>query len=534
MTTLGGGAKELRDPAVAEFESPADRPLEGSPDGASSEATVGTSGLPLAAAGDVGGSATHNQAIASGVMWQGALRWLSQALSWTATIVIARRLSPEDYGIAGAATVLVGLLALLNESGLGRAVVLRRDRDENVVEQAHGAAIGTGILTAIVMLLVAIPVARFYREPRMMPVIAVLSLALLFCGMNAVPLAMLQQQLQYRRLAAIDFGKAIVQALTVLSASLLGLGYWSLALGLLMGHCAAMLLTRRYVVVKAQQPKRLVLGPTLIYSRHLMVGSLAWYIYSNADFAIVGRVAGLSALGYYQFAWNIAQLPGEKLANVLQAVVGPFFGSIGDDRVAMRHYFLVLSELLVSIMLPVLCGFALVSPIAVPMIFGAKWVVAIPVLQVLVIASALSSFALLSQHVLGATGDALVATRMNLVALVVMPVAFFLAASQSGPLAVATVWLVAQPILIGFPLLRLRQAIDLTLPDYLRSLKAPLVSAGAMTVAVALLAHFREPLVPILQLALLCACGAAVYGLVYILCFRERVHAIMSLWKHRA
>ena len=82
-------------------------------------------------------------------------------------------------------------------------------------------------------------------------------------------------------------------------------------------------------------------------ARHLVVSALAWYLYSNADFAVVGRVAGLSALGYYQFAWNVAQLPGEKLANVLQAVVLPFFGSIGDDRNALRHYFLILSELLV-------------------------------------------------------------------------------------------------------------------------------------------------------------------------------------------
>ena len=168
---------------------------------------------------DSAGSANHDQAIASGVMWQGALRWLSQALSWTATIVIARRLSPEDYGIAGTATVLVGLLCLITESGIGRAVVMRRDRDAAVVQEAHGAAIVVGFVSTLFMLLSAIPIARFYNEPRVAPVIAVLSVALLFSGANTVPLAVLQQQLQYRRLAAIDFGKAIAQASTVLVCS---------------------------------------------------------------------------------------------------------------------------------------------------------------------------------------------------------------------------------------------------------------------------------------------------------------------------
>ena len=162
------------------------------------------------------GSAAHDKAITSGVMWQGALRWLSQVLSWSATIVIARRLSAEDYGIAGTATVLVGLLSLVTEGGLGRAIMMRRDRDEVVVEQSHGAAIMTGFAAAIVMLLAAYPVSRFYSEPRVLPVVAALSLALIFSGMNAIPLAVMQQQLQYKRLAAVEFGKAIVQAVTVL------------------------------------------------------------------------------------------------------------------------------------------------------------------------------------------------------------------------------------------------------------------------------------------------------------------------------
>lgn len=482
---------------------------------------------------EVAGSASHDQAIASGVMWQGALRWLSQALSWTATIVIARKLSPEDYGIAGSATVLVGLLSLINESGLGRAVVMRRDRDQAVVQQAHGAAIAVGFASAIFMLLSAIPIARFYNEPRVAPVIAVLSIALIFSGANAVPLAVLQQQLQYRRLAAIDFGKATAQASTVLLCSLLGLGYWSLALGLLAGHIVAMLFTRRYSTIPARRPTSLVLGPTVVYARHLMVSAVAWYLYSNADFAIVGRVLGLSALGYYQFAWNIAQLPGEKLANVMQAVVGPFFGSIGDDRNALRHYFLVLSELLVAIMLPVLCGFALVSPIAVPLIFGDKWIVAVPVLQVLVLASALSSLALLSQHVLGATGEAIVATRLNLTALVVMPIAFLIAARMYGSLAVATVWLLAQPALIGLPLLRMKRAIGLSLPTYLQSLKAPIISATVMSISVALLDLVLPSVVPILRLAILSTVGAAIYAAVFFGFFGARVRAIVALWKGR-
>ncbi len=479
------------------------------------------------------GSAAHNQAIASGVMWQGALRWISQVLAWTATIVIARRLSPADYGIAGSAGVFVGLLSLVTDGGLARALVMRRERDDSAVRQVHGAAIATGVVLALVMLLAALPLAAYYAEPRLAPVVMVLSSVLVLSGLNAIPLAVMQQQLQYRLLAAIDFGKAIAQGLTVLICALLGLRYWSLAIGLIAGHLVALLWTRRYVRLAPRRPVRAAIGPTLQYAQHLVVSALAWYLYSNADFAIVGGVAGLAALGYYQFAWNVAQLPGEKLANVLQAVVLPFFGSIGEDRAALRHYFLILSELLVSVMLPILFGFALVSPIAVPLIFGAKWAASIPVMQVLVICAAINSVSMLSQHVLGATGQAVVTARLNLAALVILPTGFFIAARQSGPLAVACVWLLAQPMLVGVPLLKLRSSIDLSVRQYLRNLRAPFFCSLGMAAAVLGVRTRLHGVAPIVQLFVLCTLGAVVYLASFFLIFRARVNAIVSVWRDR-
>jgi O-antigen/teichoic acid export membrane protein len=355
----------------------------------------------------------------------------------------------------------------------------------------------------------------------------------LLSGANAIPLAVMQQQLQYRLLAAIDFGKAIAQGATVLLCAVLGFRYWSLAIGLIVGHIVAVLWTRRYVQLIASRPTRAVIGANVSYAQHLVVSALAWSLYSNADFAVVGRVAGLSALGYYQFAWNVAQLPGEKLANVLQAVVLPFFGSIGDNKQALRHYFLILSELLVSVMLPILAGFALVSPIAVPLIFGDKWAASVPIMQVLVACAALSSVSMLSQHVLGATGQAKVTARLNLTALCVLPICFLIAAHLSGPLAVAYVWLLAQPFLVGVPLLKLRASIGLSVREYLRNLRAPFVCAFVMAGAVLAARTQLGQVAPIMQLLLLSSLGAVVYVTCFILIFRDRVTAIVSVWRDR-
>jgi len=335
------------------------------------------------------------------------------------------------------------------------------------------------------------------------------------------------------KLAAIDFLKAIVQASAVLAGAVFGLRYWSLPLGLLAGQLAAVALTRRFVAVTVRRPVLSDLRPLLGYARHLVVGVLAWYAYTTADFAVVGRVAGLSALGLYQFAWNVAQLPGEKLGNVLQSVVGPFFGSIGDDAAKLRHYFLVFSEFLAAIMLPALCGFALVSPVAVPLIFGTKWASAVPIMQILVVSAAIGSISLLAHHVLGATGQAEFGKKLNLVALVVLPLSFYVAARVSGPVAVASVWLLAQPVLVLVPLSRMRATIQLSIVEFLQQLRAPVFSSAGMTVVVFLVKHALVGVSPVGQVVAMVCAGAVVYPLLYRLLFADRARGIVSVWRTR-
>ncbi len=480
------------------------------------------------------GTGAHDRAIVHGVLWQGALRSLAQVLSWSATIVIARRLSPEDYGLAGTAIVLVSLLSLVTEGGMGRALVMRRERSDVVTRQAHGASIAVGVTMAILMLSIASPVGRFYADQRVVPLIAVLSLVLMLSGLNAIPTAVMMQQLQYRRLAAADFAKAIVQASVVMIGAALGYGAWSLIAGLIVGHLTATLMTRRWVKLSPLRPTRSELEPTLRYAQHLVVGSFAWFFYSNADFAVVGRVAGLTALGYYQFGWNLAQLPGEKLGNVLQAVVGPFFGAIGNDLKNLRHYFLLLSELLVSVMFPVLGGFALVAHDAVPLIFGAKWLPAVPIMQILVVSSALFSVSMLSQHVMVATGNASMTSRVNVIAAIVMPVAFYIAARFSGSFAVACVWLVAQPILMTLPLLHVRKAIGLPVRTYFGSLRAPACSVAVMAASVLITQKLMSSQTGLTRFAAMSVVGAVVYVTTFRMLFPDRVRAIVSVWKSRA
>ncbi len=499
------------------------------------EAKAGAAALPASegVAAEFSGTQSHNRAIATGVVWQGGLRWLAQVLSWATTIIVARRLSASDYGIAGSAVFVAAMLGLIVDAGFARALVVTRETDERRVAQVHTAAVAVSWMLALLMCLAAYPLSLVFREPRITAVVTFLSLSVVLNGVTTVRVAVLQQRLEYRRIAQVEFAKTIAQAIAVVICVLNGLAYWSLSIGMVLGQAVGFLVARHFVRLGWMRPRMSEIGAVVRYGWALMASALAWYLYSSGDFAILGRVAGLSALGYYQFAWNIAQLPGEKLANVLQSVVLPFFGSIGEDRRALRHYFLVLSELLVAVVLPILAGFALLCPIAVPLIFGARWAAAIPAMQILVVCAAMSSVSLLSQHVLGSTGKAAISARLHLYALAVLPPSFYLGAKLGGPIGVAITWLIYQPLLVGYPLFHLKAVIDLTVGQYLANLVAPAVSVLAMVAAVLLTQRMTGGMAAVPQMAVLATIGAIVYCAMYLGLFRPRVERILDVWRNR-
>src|SRR5918999_2811723 len=111
--------------------------------------------------------------LVQGVSWSGAIKGLTQLLSWASTIVVARLLSPEDFGLVAMATVYIGLTALITEFGLGAAIVALRDLGDELLAQLHTVALLVGLAAFAVSLLVAIPLSRFFSAPELALVVVV-------------------------------------------------------------------------------------------------------------------------------------------------------------------------------------------------------------------------------------------------------------------------------------------------------------------------------------------------------------------------
>lgn len=423
-----------------------------------------------------------------GLAWTGAAKWGSQLLSWAATILVARLLAPSDYGIVGIATLYLGLVQMVSEFGLGTAIVQDRRLPPSAIARLGGLSIAIGLALVALSVILAPSIAGYFDVDASARVIAVMSVSFLVTALQVVPMNLLARDLEFRALAAVDTSEAVSQAVVTLALAWAGASYWSLAIGGIAGKSIATIVAWRLRPYRLEVPRRLrELAGTLTFGWRVVVSRVSWYVYSNADFAVIGKLLGSAALGAYTFGWTLASLPVDKITAVVSRVAMPVLSSVQHDARALSRYLLLLSEGLVLVTLPAGLGLALVAPDLIAVALGPKWEGAVVPLQLLAVHVPFRCLLSPFSQALLAMGETKQSVRVGLVQVIVMPAAFVAAGAKWGVAGVAAAWLTAHPI-ITVPMLLLftLRRVQLRLRELVAVLAPSIVSALVMAGAVAL------------------------------------------------
>jgi len=265
----------------------------------------------------------------------------------------------------------------------------------------------------------------------------------------------------------------------------------------------------------------------LKFCRSLVVSTFAFYSYERTDNLVVGKMLGQSALGLYGAAWELANVPLEKIVTVLVTVIPSYLAAVQDQPAVLRRYLRILTELIALAAFPATIGLALVAHEMVPLVFGKKWIGMVGPLEVLSFYAGFRSSVALLSKILIAMGDARYVMQNDVTALVVLTIAFYLGSFQ-GAIGVAWAWVLAYP-LIALPLYRKTfQAINMKLSEYFRALRPALEASLAMVVSVELVRFSLPPLWPtVLRLLIEIATGALSYGAALALIHNERMSVLI-------
>jgi len=473
--------------------------------------------------------ASLDHSLLRGIAWTGAVKWGSQLLSWVSTIVVARVLAPSDYGLVAMAMAFLGLVALVNEFGLGSAIVMVRSLSRAQVSQLNSLALSLGLAGFAVACAAALPLAKFYNAPDLPWVVVALGGTFLTAGLCSVPNAILEKSLRFKTLALVEGGQSLVNATVTVLLALIGFGYWALVLGGLISGVATAIVVVSIAGAPFSVPNYQTLKSVLSLSWHLLASRLAWYLSSTADVFIAGRILGPAALGSYSFALTLANIPMERVTALVNRVSPAVYSAVQHDFSALRRYVLGLTEGLAMITFPAAFGLALVSEEFVLLVLGEKWQAIIVPLGVLATYAAVRSVASLLPPILFVTGGSRFGMFNGLWAMVVFPIAFYIG-SAWGVLGIAVAWMVVHPLSLLPIYWRVFSTIQLTAGQYLKALWPALSGTVVMAIAV-LSAKLFLPVNSSLALRFLAlvAVGGAAYLATTVGLHRARVQTFLSL-----
>lgn len=423
--------------------------------------------------------------VLSALRWTAASRVLMQVVTWTATLIAVRLLSPTDYGIVAVATLLSGYLGLLSEVGFGSAIIYRQIRDPITLYTIFVSLLAVGALLALVAFMSAPLIASLFGEPRAESVARLVALQFLLTPFITIPDARLRMELRFKELGISNFAAAITSAVCVVTLALFGAGPFSLAVATLMGQLV------RAAILNWLCPMKYFLSIQLAHARELLrysglivVERSAWYWYSEADVAVVGRFLGAQFVGVYSIAKTVIQAPLDRISEILNVVSFPAYASIQQNRMAVIDAYMKALRVGAYVAFPLFWGIGAVAPSLMLVVFGQKWLAAVAPLQVLAIAMplrAVQSMTTPLMHAIGRPDTSLSATIASL--LVIVP-SIFIGVSQFGLTGAAGGWAVGFPIVFAFSSTLFARSLDMKASRIWASIARPALCSFAMVLTV--------------------------------------------------
>jgi O-antigen/teichoic acid export membrane protein len=441
-------------------------------------------------------------------------RLLTQVGVWAITLTVARLLTPYDYGLMTTGLIFIALADLLAEAGVGKALVQKKDLTPADVAEGFTLNLLLAVGLYGMLFVLAGPASLWLEVPAFTDFLRVLGLLLLLTPFQSIPAALLDRELHMAGQSLLHVVSAMLQGGLVLGLALAGLGYWALAAGALVARLLEALALswlagwRPRLRLPGARARQLV-----AFGVHVSIGSLLWFIYSNSDFAIVGRLAGAEALGYYALAFQLITLPVHKLTANVNQVAYPVFCRLEHDRPRLRDWYLRLTVLLSFFGTPALVGMALVAEDAFAVLLGPKWLPAVLPFQLLAGAGLLMVVSHSVPPLLNALGRPDVNLKYTLASTLVFPASFLVAGLWFGLIGICLVWLTVYPLMVGAGFWLTRGLTGIGPLQLLRA-QLPVLGAVALMTAAVLLAQWAlgDTAPAAVRLAVAIAVGAVAYA----------------------
>jgi O-antigen/teichoic acid export membrane protein len=470
-------------------------------------------------------TAPQSDGLKQRVVQSGTAKLAGQAANFVLRLafltIMARLLSPEEFGLFAMVTVVTGFYGLFTSAGLSSATVQRVTVTDAQISTLFwfNMLIGAG-LCALCLATAPVLVALFH-EPRLMWVTAAMAVGFLVNAAGVQHIALLQRDLRYVTLASVEVVAQVASMATGIALAVAGFGYWALVASTLAGPAVMTVLawiTTRWIPGRPHRDAEIL--SMLRFGGVVTIQVVLNHVGQNIDKVLLGRFRGAETLGIYGRAYQLVAMPMTNLSSAVGWVAFSALSRIQDDPPRYRSYFVKGYSVVVCLVVPLLVFAAVFADDLVRVVLGAQWTDVSLIFQLLapaaLVLAAIEGPTFWLLHSLGMVGRSLritcVTTGMTLVACI--------AGISHGATGIAAAYSIAMVLWMLPCLAWCVHGTPVRLRDLLQTTWGPLL-AGVIASAVAFVTvnHFSEPLVRLVLGGALMCCG---YFVIVWFIFRQR------------
>lgn len=418
---------------------------------------------------------------AQGAKWNFLSLIMTQGGRLTFSLVLARLLGPESFGIMAQGMLYVGLTMLVLDQGFAVALVQRKVLDPRDVGAVRVLNFLAGVTMTIGTILAAPAIADFFHTPQLTTVLRVLSASVLIKSFQIVPRAMVRRNMLWRSSSVVNVIAMVVGGVVGIVAAVAGADYWSLVVQTIVTDVVAFFGLR--VILPKQRSPILGTFANLRAMWGFSIGVLGTRFLSffggNFDNLLIGRYESASRLALYALSYRLLKLPLEMIGGVVNNVALPVFSKLQDDDERLRAWFLQSTGLVAMVAYPILVLLSIGAEEGVPVAFGEQWTDAAGPLQILSLAGLMTVVRMLMTPMAQAKGRTDLVFWWALGTFGLQGVAFLIGV-QYGIVGVAVAYAVVHAVTMPLNIAHFGRFIGMSMREYVAVLVPPFCGVVVM------------------------------------------------------
>ncbi len=362
-----------------------------------------------------------SQRVVRGGAWVFALRITEGGFGLIRLVILARILAPHDFGLMGIALLTMATLETFSQTGFHVALVQKRDNTEAYLDAAWTVLVLRGFLLFTILFFIAPYAAIFFNSPQTKPIIQVIGLSILLQSFANIGVIYFRKELQFNKQFLYQLSGTLANFAVAVSAALILRSIWALVFGLLAGTIARLIVSYLIHPYRPHFTSDLGKAKELFgFGKWILGSSILVFLITQGDDIFVGKLLGVAALGFYQMAYRISNMPATEITHLISQVTFPAYSKLQDNLPKLREAYLRILQLIASLSFPMAGMIFILAPQFTNIFLGTKWMPMVPAMQALTLWGLIRSLGVTTSPVFLAIGKPRILTSMQFIQVIVL------------------------------------------------------------------------------------------------------------------